>query len=191
MLHIQLCLTLCLPTDCSPPAFPVHRIFQVRILESVAISSSRGASWTRVSCVTCIAGGFFTCWALGEAPMIIINIYWCSAGAGPSTCLVPPHLFLTTPSFRYKDWGSGMWKDEPRISRLKRGRARGKPRQSGPRGHTPVTVCALTSTSDTRRDSNSKGKACPLTDTVSEYLQEWCTCWRYVQCTRWHMEGSS
>jgi len=39
--------------------------------EWVAISSSRGSSQprdqTRVSCVSCIAGGFFTCWAILNA----------------------------------------------------------------------------------------------------------------------------
>ena len=35
----QLCLTLCDPTDCSPPASSVHRILQTRILEWVAVSS--------------------------------------------------------------------------------------------------------------------------------------------------------
>ena len=38
----QSCLTLCNPMDCSPPGFSVHGIFQARILEQVAISSSRG-----------------------------------------------------------------------------------------------------------------------------------------------------
>ena len=40
--------------DCSPPGPSVHGIFQARILEWVAISSSRGSSrsreWTRISC---------------------------------------------------------------------------------------------------------------------------------------------
>ena len=40
----QLCLTLCDPVDCSPPASSVHGILQARILEWVAISSSRGSS---------------------------------------------------------------------------------------------------------------------------------------------------
>ena len=35
------------PTDCSPPGSTVHGIFQARILEWVAISSSRGSSWPR------------------------------------------------------------------------------------------------------------------------------------------------
>ena len=34
-------LTLCDPRDCSPPGSSVHGIFQVRILEWAAISSSR------------------------------------------------------------------------------------------------------------------------------------------------------
>ena len=36
----QLCLTLCNPMDCSPPGSSVHRIFQAKILEWVAISHS-------------------------------------------------------------------------------------------------------------------------------------------------------
>ena len=37
----QSCLTLCDPTDCSPPGSSVHEILQARILEWVVISSSR------------------------------------------------------------------------------------------------------------------------------------------------------
>ena len=40
----QSCPTLCDPMDCSPPGSSVHGIFQARILECVAISSSRGSS---------------------------------------------------------------------------------------------------------------------------------------------------
>ena len=43
----QSCLTLCNPVDCSPPASSVHGILQVRILEWVAMSSSRGSSQPR------------------------------------------------------------------------------------------------------------------------------------------------
>ena len=35
------------PHDCSPPGSSVHGILQARILEWVAISCSRGSSWTR------------------------------------------------------------------------------------------------------------------------------------------------
>ena len=39
--HVQL---FCHPRDCSPPGSSVHRIFQARILQWVAISFSRGSS---------------------------------------------------------------------------------------------------------------------------------------------------
>ena len=39
---LQLCLTLCDPTGCSPPDFSVHGILQARIPEWVAMPSSRG-----------------------------------------------------------------------------------------------------------------------------------------------------
>ena len=57
----------CDPMDCSLPGSSVHGISQARILELVAISSSRGSSqpWdrTQVSYVSWVAGGFFTHWA--------------------------------------------------------------------------------------------------------------------------------
>ena len=52
---LQSCPTLCNPMDCSPLGSSVHGILQARILEWVAISSSRGSSrprdGTRVSCI--------------------------------------------------------------------------------------------------------------------------------------------
>ena len=51
----------CDPIDCSPSGSSVHRIFQARILQWVAISSSRGSFWPRDrTWITCIAVGFFT-----------------------------------------------------------------------------------------------------------------------------------
>ena len=41
---LPLCLTLCNPMDCSPPGSSVHGIPQARMLERVAIPSSRGSS---------------------------------------------------------------------------------------------------------------------------------------------------
>ena len=55
---LQLSLTFCDPLDYSPPVSSVHGIFQARIPEWVAISSSRGSSQpkdqTHVSYVSCI-----------------------------------------------------------------------------------------------------------------------------------------
>ena len=58
----QSCLTLCDPMDCSLPGFSVHRIFQARVPEWVAISFSRGSSWDRTQ-VSRIASRRFTIWA--------------------------------------------------------------------------------------------------------------------------------
>ena len=59
---IQSCLTLCDPVDCSPPGSFVHGILQARILEWVAISSSRGdlPDLGVKPESPALAGGFFT-----------------------------------------------------------------------------------------------------------------------------------
>ena len=61
---LQLCQTLCNPLDCTPPGFSVHGILQARILEWVAMPSSRGSSQPRdrihISFISRFAGGFFT-----------------------------------------------------------------------------------------------------------------------------------
>ena len=53
--HAQSCLILCDHMGCSPPGSSVHGIFQARIQQKVAISSSRGSpqprDWTHVSCI--------------------------------------------------------------------------------------------------------------------------------------------
>ena len=41
---LQLCPALCDPVDCSPPGSSVHGTLQARILEWVAMPSSRGSS---------------------------------------------------------------------------------------------------------------------------------------------------
>ena len=41
------CVQLCDPMDCSLPGFSVYGILQARILECVAMPSSRGSSWPR------------------------------------------------------------------------------------------------------------------------------------------------
>ena len=61
VLVAQSCPTLCDSIHCSSPGFPVHGILQARVLEWVAISSSRGIFPTQGSnWVSCIAGRFFT-----------------------------------------------------------------------------------------------------------------------------------
>ena len=59
--HIVVVLSLshvglfCNTMNCSPPGSSIHEIFQARLLECVAISFSRGASWPRDrTCISCI-----------------------------------------------------------------------------------------------------------------------------------------
>ena len=54
--HTQLCPTPCNLMEWSPPGASVHGNFQARILEWVAISSSKGSSWPRDQThITCIS----------------------------------------------------------------------------------------------------------------------------------------
>ena len=63
----QSCPTLWDPVNCSPPGSSVHGILQARILEWVAISSSRGSSRPRDRTqVFGIAGRRFNLWATRE-----------------------------------------------------------------------------------------------------------------------------
>ena len=69
LVRAQLCLTLCDHVDCGPPGSSVHGILRARVLERVAISSSRGSSrprgQTHMYCSSCVAAGFFTTEPLG------------------------------------------------------------------------------------------------------------------------------
>ena len=53
-MHAQLCSTLCYSMNCRLPGSSVHGVFQAKILEGVAISSSKRSSRprdpTHVSC---------------------------------------------------------------------------------------------------------------------------------------------
>ena len=74
---VQSCLTLGDPLDCSPPGSSVHGIFQTRIPEWVAISSSKG-SFQSVSCVSCIASRFYTAEPSRKSDIRILktNMVW-------------------------------------------------------------------------------------------------------------------
>ena len=76
----QLCPTLCKPVVCSPLGSSVHGILQARILEWVAMPSSKGSSWPRdwtcVSSISCIGRQILYCCAIWEA-LINIEIFYC------------------------------------------------------------------------------------------------------------------
>ena len=80
----QSCLTLCNPTNHSPPGSSVHGVLQARILQWIAMPFSRGSFWPRDRTqVSCIAGRFFTIWATRKAHVKFtlngkraLNRYW-------------------------------------------------------------------------------------------------------------------
>ena len=64
---LQSCPTLCNPMDCRLPGSSVHWILQESIPEWVVMPSFRGSSWPRDgTCISCLAGGFFTTKAPGK-----------------------------------------------------------------------------------------------------------------------------
>ena len=69
------CLTLPDPMNCSPPGFSVHGVFQARILEWVAISSSRGSSKPRdqtcISFISCVGRWILYHCATWEALVLV------------------------------------------------------------------------------------------------------------------------
>ena len=72
----QSCPTLCDPMDWSLSGSSVHGVFQVRILKWIAISFSRGSSQPKNRTqVSCIAGRFFTNWAMREGRIVTI-LWW-------------------------------------------------------------------------------------------------------------------
>ena len=78
VLSHQSCLTLCDPMHCSLPGSHVQGILQTRILEWVALPSSRRSSGPRdqtcVSSVSCIGRRVLTTSATWEAP-VFLQIY--------------------------------------------------------------------------------------------------------------------
>ena len=81
-------IQLCDPMDHTLPGSSVHGVFPERILEWVAMPSSRASSWPRAqTCVSCIAGRFFTTELPGRplrsvqmlhVPVLILSIFTCS-----------------------------------------------------------------------------------------------------------------
>ena len=81
--RVQLFVSLC---TCSPPGSTVYGISQARILEWVAIPSSRGSSQHKdrnwVICISCLAGRFFTAELLGKPSTCLLLLCSCLVMSG-------------------------------------------------------------------------------------------------------------
>ena len=120
----QSCLTVCKPTDCSPPGSSVHGIFQARILEGVAMPSSRGSSWPRnQTCVSCIGRQILYHYATREAPYLLSEvewseiIQWCLTLGDPMDFNLPRSSIHGIFQVRVLEWGAisfSRWSSQPR-----------------------------------------------------------------------------
>ena len=70
----QLCPTLCDPVDSSLLGSSAHGIFQARILEWIAMPSSRGSSSARGwTCISCIGRRILYHWVTRESPKLKVH----------------------------------------------------------------------------------------------------------------------
>ena len=108
-MHPQLCLTFCDLMDCSLPGSSVHGIFQARILERVAISSSRGSpgprDQTQVCCISYIAGGFFTAEPSGKPYFVYSSVYMRRRQRQATPVLLPGKSLGWRSLVGYSPWG--------------------------------------------------------------------------------------
>ena len=96
VLAVQSCLTLCSHIDCKPSGSSVHRISQARILEWIAISFSRGSSWSRDQIhISCIVGRFFTIWATRKDKQCLGSNNW-----GSDTWIITWRMIKVSPDRR-------------------------------------------------------------------------------------------
>ena len=97
----QSCPTHCNPMDCSLPGSSIHGIYQSRILEWVAISSSRGSSWPRDQIgVFCLPH-----WQADSVPLRHLGIP--IHGIQSDICKVQSPL--QTPSWSFSCHGTYFW----------------------------------------------------------------------------------
>ena len=123
MYHFLCCCSCCLvahscpcnPMDCNSPGSSIHGILQARILEWIAISLSRGSSWSRDQTrVSCLAGGFFTTespgkplpfplpplisgWAGCSSSVLLFYLYHCTLHYVTAICMKRSKNVLSQP----------------------------------------------------------------------------------------------
>ena len=97
----QSCLTLCNPMDCSPPGSSVHGVSQERMLEWVAISSSRVSSWPRDRTHISFIESSLLHWQVDSLPL--------SHQGRPSKCLLEPKQNPQDGFYSWRPSGAGLY----------------------------------------------------------------------------------
>ena len=122
VLAVKLRPNPCNPMDCSLPDSSVHGILWKRIQEWIVISFSRRSSQPRdQTCISCIAGGFFT----SDPPEKPLEDCFCPVAKlcptlHPTDCSMPGfpvlHYFLEFPQSHVHWVGDGIWPSHPLSS---------------------------------------------------------------------------
>ena len=101
------------PMDYSPPVSSVHGILQARMLEYVAISSSKGSSWSRNgTCLSCIGRQILYHWATGIVFKFLLCFYISPIDKHSKNCLLieehvkPPLLYPVIDETWLLPWGT-------------------------------------------------------------------------------------
>ena len=86
--------------NCSPLGSSVHRISQTRVLEWVAISSSRGSSrpsaQIHITCISCLTGRFFITEPPGNTDCLVA-VCWLSYSEARGIPVPQPGIYPTSP----------------------------------------------------------------------------------------------
>ena len=108
----QLCLTLCDPMDHNPPGSSVHGILQARILEWIAMPSSRKSCKPVSLTWPALAGGFLATSATQGSPFTALTVF-------PRQVLVCWQSMDRCPGFPYLSlvWsaGTGLWASQASL----------------------------------------------------------------------------
>ena len=141
---------MCDPADCSPPGSSVYGILQARILQWVAMSSSRGSSCprdrTHISCISHLGRRILYSWDTWEAPdqdytgCKCQSLTWSPVHGTPG-----PVLLAALQGHPCNGWGRLLWMLEmlyvPPGAQGKQGRgSEAKPASTQRPWNTPLTL---------------------------------------------------
>ena len=114
------CVWLCDPMDCSPPGFSVRGVLQARMVEWVAISSSRGSSDPGIEPESLasppLTGGLFTTSTTWEPMTCWIDLNAQTEASHATQGPVPYSDFRYTDSSEKVDWFFFLYRTRPEMS---------------------------------------------------------------------------
>ena len=105
-MYVHVCTRMCsvasvvsdslLPHGLEPPGFSVHEILQSRILEWVAMPSSRGSSWHWDRTSSCITGRLFIAEPLRKPMCVCVYIHGYWIYISTYVCVYSVYIYIYT-----------------------------------------------------------------------------------------------